>query len=59
MFFLDIILNLCYNKYIYWNIAQLVEHSTVNRSVVGSSPTIPAKNRLWTEQASVTLDQTL
>lgn len=27
---------------IYWDIAQLVEHPTVNRVVVGSSPTIPA-----------------
>ena len=45
-------------KCIYWALAQLVELATVNRAVVGSSPTCPAKyeilmvflpfKRVWT-----------
>ena len=37
----------CYphQQLIYWLIAQSVEHATVNRRVVGSSPTLPANPR--------------
>jgi hypothetical protein len=30
-------------KKIYWDVAQQVEHCTVNAAVVGSTPTIPAR----------------
>jgi hypothetical protein len=38
---------------IFWEVAQLAEHSAVNRAVAGSSPAVPAKVRCTPLKVSV------